>query len=271
MKKISLFSLILALILALSACGSASSGSNGEKKAPQKKVLRVVNDATYAPFEYLKNGKMVGFDVDVMKALGKASGYKYNLDNVGWDPVFAELKNKTADMSISAISITSDREKTYDFSKPYFLSTNMILVPKGSNVKTAQDLKGKTIAVQTGTTGQVAMEKIDGKNSPNIKKFKTITLAIMEMLNHGADAVVADDTVIQQYAKNNPGKNLKVIPDKKAFANEYYGLMYPKDSKYVPVFDKAIKKILEDGTYTKLYEKWFKIKPDVKTLLAQQN
>ncbi|CAM3118517.1 basic amino acid ABC transporter substrate-binding protein [Sporolactobacillus spathodeae] len=270
MKKITFFSLVLALILALSACGSAGSSSSSTKSTSQKKVLRVVNDATYAPFEYLKNGKMVGFDVDVMKALGKASGYQYKLENVGWDPVFAELKNKTADIGVSAISITSDRAKTYDFSKPYFLSTNMILVPKSSKIKTAQDLKGKTIAVQQGTTGQVAMEKIMGKNNPKIKKFKTITLAIMEMLNHGADAVVADDTVIRQYAMNNPGKGLKVIPDKKAFANEYYGLMYPKDSKYVPVFDKAIKKILEDGTYTKIYEKWFKVKPDVKTLLAQQ-
>ncbi|MFT8709796.1 MAG: basic amino acid ABC transporter substrate-binding protein [Sporolactobacillus sp.] len=271
MKKLTFLTLVLALLFALSACGSTGNSSSSSKSGSAKKVLRVVNDATYAPFEYLKNGKMVGFDVDVMKALGKASGYKYKLDNVGWDPVFAELKNKTADMSISAISITSDRAKTYDFSTPYFLSTNMILLPKSSKITNAQQLKGKTIAVQQGTTGQIAMEKIMGKNNPNIKKFKTITLAIMEMMNHGADAVVADDTVIRQYAMNNPGKDLKVIPDKKAFANEYYGLMYPKDSKLVPTFNKAIKKILEDGTYTKLYEKWFKVKPDVKTLLAQQN
>lgn len=251
------------LVLALTAC--ASSGSTAKKK-----TLRIVDDATYAPFEYLDNGKIVGFDVDIMKALAKEAGYKYKLVNVGWNPVFAELKNKTADAGLSAISITSDRAKIYDFSTPYFLSTNMILVPKGSKIKSAADLKGKVVAVQQGTTGQDAVEKVLGTNSPNVKKFSTITLAIMELLNHGCDAVVADDTVIQQYAKNNPGKDLKVIPDKKAFANEYYGLMYPKKSKLVPDFNQAIKAILKDGTYTKIYEKWFKIKPDVKTLLAQQ-
>ncbi|TGA97770.1 basic amino acid ABC transporter substrate-binding protein [Sporolactobacillus shoreae] len=268
-KKFSVLSIILALVLALTACASGSSSGSGNGTTT-KKTLRVVNDATYAPFEYLDKGKMTGFDVDVMQALAKAAGYKYNLVNVGWDPVFAELKSKTADMSISAISITSDREKTYDFSVPYFLSTNKILVPKDSAVKSAADLKGKTVAVQTGTTGQIAVEKILGKNSPKIKKFKTISLAIMEMLNHGADAVVADNTVIEQYARLNPGKNLKVIDDKKAFVPEFYGLMYPKDSKLKPVFDKAINKIYSDGTYTKIYEKWFKSTPDLATLKAQQ-
>ncbi len=271
LKRFSMLSIILVLVLALTACASSSSTGSSSKGTASQKTLRVVNDATYAPFEYLDKGQMVGFDVDIMKALGKASGYKYNLVNVGWNPVFAELKAKTADMSISAISITSDREKTYDFSVPYFLSTNKILVPKNSSIKSGADLKGKTVAVQTGTTGQTAVEKILGKNSPNIKKFSTISLAIMEMLNHGADAVVADNTVIEQYARLNPGKNLKVVEDKNAFVPEFYGIMYPKDSKLKPVFDKAINKIYSDGTYTKIYEKWFKSKPDLATLKAQQN
>ncbi len=271
MKKFSVFTLVMALVLLLAACGTSNGSGNSAKKESPKKTLRVVNDAAYSPFEYLDKGKMVGFDVDIMKALGKTAGYKYKLVNVGWDPVFAELKSKTADMSISAISITSDREKTYDFSVPYFLSTNKILIPKSSSIKTAADLKGQTIAVQTGTTGQTAVEKILGKNSKKIKKFKTISLAIMEMLNHGADAVVADNTVIEQYARLNPNKKLKVVEDNQAFVPEFYGIMYPKDSKLKPVFDKAINKLYENGTYTKIYQKWFKTKPDIKQLKAQQN
>lgn len=271
-KKLSILSLILALVLALTGCasGSSSGSSSSSGSAPAKKTLRVVNDATYPPFEYLNKGTMTGFDVDIMKALASAAGYKYNLVNVGWDPVFAELKNKTADMSISAISITSDREKTYDFSVPYFLSTNKILVAKNSTVKSAADLKGKKIAVQSGTTGQIAIEKIVGKNNPNVRKFKTINLAILDMLSHGSDAVVADNTVIEQYARNNPSKNLKVIQDTKAFVPEFYGIMYPKNSKLKADFDKAINKLYNDGTYKKIYEKWFKSAPDIAALKAQQ-
>ncbi|RYL94303.1 basic amino acid ABC transporter substrate-binding protein [Sporolactobacillus sp. THM7-4] len=270
MKKFSVLAFVLVFVLILSACGAGSGSSAGSSAAPKKKTLRIVDDATYAPFEYLDKGKITGFDVDIMKALAKEAGYKYQLVNVGWDPVFAELKNKTADMSISAITINSDREKTYDFSYPYFLSTNKILVPKNSSIKSGADLKGKRIAVQTATTGQTAVEKIVGKNNPSIKRFKTINLAIMELTSGGADAVVADNTVIEQYAKNNPGKNLKVITDKKAFDPEFYGLMYPKGSKLRADFNKAINKIYDNGTYTKIYKKWFKVTPNVKDLKAQQ-
>ncbi|MCO7127094.1 basic amino acid ABC transporter substrate-binding protein [Sporolactobacillus shoreicorticis] len=269
-KKLSVVSLLLIFILIFTACSSGSSGSSDSgKKASTKKVLRVVNDATYPPFETLNKGKMEGFDVDVMAALAKAADYKYKLVNVGWDPVFAELKSKTADMSISAISITSDREKTYDFSNPYYRSINEIMVPKASKIASAQDLKGKTVAVQQGTTGQYAVEKVLGKNNPKIKKFKTVNLAIMEMLNHGADAVVADNGVMDYYVKNNPGKNLKTVGDEKTFDGEFYGIMYPKDSKLKSVFDKAIKKIIDDGTYTKIYKKWFDKEPDLDKLQAQ--
>ncbi|GEB78107.1 basic amino acid ABC transporter substrate-binding protein [Sporolactobacillus inulinus] len=267
-KKLSIVSLLLAFILVFTACSSGSSGSSSEKKSSTKKTLRIVNDASYPPFETLEKGKMVGFDVDVIKALAKAAGYKYKLENVGWDPVFAELKSKTADMSISAISITEDREKTYDFSNPYYRSINEIMVPKSSKIKSAQDLKGKTVAVQQGTTGQYAVEKVLGKNNPKIKKFKTVNLAIMEMLNHGADAVVADNGVMDYYVKNNPGKNLKTVGDEKTFDGEFYGMMYPKDSKLKATFDKAIKKIIDDGTYSKIYKKWFDKEPDLDKLQA---
>ncbi|MDD9149902.1 MULTISPECIES: basic amino acid ABC transporter substrate-binding protein [unclassified Sporolactobacillus] len=267
-KMLSVFSLVLALVLVLSACASGSSPA--ASSGTQKKTLRVVDDATYAPFEYMSNGKIVGFDVDILNALSKETGYKVQLVNVGWDPLFVELKNKTADMSISAITINSQRKQTYDFSVPYFLSTNKILVKKNSSIKSAADLKGKVIAVQTATTGQAAVEKIVGQNNPNVKKFKTINLAIMELLNGGASAVVADNTVIEEYAKNNPGQNLKVIADKKAFAPEFYGLMYPKGSKLRPVFDKAVNTLYANGTYEKIYKKWFKASPDINELKAQQ-
>lgn len=268
MKKFSVLTLALIFALILSACGTSQDKNSGSSE--KSKVLRVGTDAAYAPFEYMDKGKIVGFDVDYLKALGKETGYKYQLVNEGWDPLFVELKKKTSDLGISAITINNDRKKTYDFSSPYFLSTNKILVKQGSTIKSAADLKGKTIAVQNGTTGQEAVEKLFGKNNSNLKKFKNNNLAIMELLNGGADAVVADNTVIEDYAKNNPKQKLKVVADKKAFAVEYYGLMFPKGSKLTPDFDKAIAKLYKDGTYAKIYKKWFKVEPDVKNLQAQK-
>lgn len=264
--------MIVALALMLSACGTSKTTSGNQQSSgnSEKKTLRVVTDAAYAPFEYQDKGKVVGFDVDFLNAAAKAAGYKVNIEHVGWDPVFVEVKGKTADMGISSITINDERKQTYDFSSPYFLSTNKILVREGSPIKKAADLKDKVVAVQNGTTGQEAVEGLFGKNNKNIKKFENNNLAIMELNSGGADAVVADNTVVEEYAKNNPKEKLVVIEDEKAFAKEYYGLLFPKGSKLKADFDKGIKKIIDNGTYTKIYKQWFKTEPDLKILKEQQ-
>lgn len=277
MKQLKLVStvLVVALLLVLSACGTSKSTSTSGTKTTggdaEKKTLRVVTDAAYAPFEYQDKGEVVGFDIDFLNAVAKEAGYKINIEHVGWDPIFVELDKKIADIGISAITINDERKQSYDFSVPYFLSTNKILVPKDSDIKSAADLKNnKTIAVQNATTGQEAVEGLLGKNSDKIKKFENNNLAILELKGGGADAVVADNTVIEEYVKNNPKDNFVVIEDSAAFAKEFYGLMFPKDSKIKADFDKAVKAVIDNGTYAEVYKKWFKVEPDTQNLKDQQ-
>jgi glutamine transport system substrate-binding protein len=272
MKK-RFFAIVLMAITALivSACGtSKSSETSGTGSDGQKKELRVVTDAAYAPFEYMEGDKIVGFDIDFLKAVAKEAGYELKIENVGWDPIFVEIKSKRADIAVSSITINDDRKQTYDFSLPYFLSTNKILVREDSAIKSAADLKGKVVAVQNGTTGQEAMDKLLGKNSKDIKKFDNNNLAIMEMLSGGADAVVADNGVVEVYAKNNPKEKLKVIEDSGSFEAEFYGLLFPKGTELKADFDKAIKKVFENGTYEKIYQDWFGQKPNMEKLKAAQ-
>ncbi|WP_462408696.1 basic amino acid ABC transporter substrate-binding protein [Neobacillus sp. Marseille-QA0830] len=265
MKKWKLMAMIsVVFLLFLSACGTSKTGGEGEKK-----TLRIVTDAAYAPFEYQDKGEVVGFDIDFVKAVAKQAGYEAKVEHVGWDPVFVEIEGKTADAAVSAITITDKRKKSYDFSVPYFLSTNKIMVPKDSSIKSAEDLKDKVVAVQNGTTGMTAVEKLLGAENKNIKKFKDNNLAIMELKGGGADAVVADNTVIEEYVKNNPKDNFIIIEDE-VFEKEFYGVMFPKDSKLKAEFDKAIKEMLENGEYAKLYKKWFKVDPDLTEIKAQQ-
>ncbi|RID84460.1 basic amino acid ABC transporter substrate-binding protein [Mesobacillus zeae] len=259
--------LLLALSMILAGCGGEEVKSN---EAGGKKALRVVTDAAYAPFEYMDKDKIVGFDIDVLTAAAKEAGYTVEFNHVGWDPIFVEIEKKRADIAISSITINDDRKKSYDFSIPYFLSTNKILIPETSEIKGANDLKDKIVAVQNGTTGQAAMDALIGKNSSNIKKFENNNLAIMELIKGGADAVVADNAVIEEYAKNNPDKKLKVIRDD-TFASEFYGMMFPKGSAIKADFDKALNKIIENGTYSKIYKERFGTEPDLEKLKSQQN
>ncbi|MBU8880494.1 basic amino acid ABC transporter substrate-binding protein [Bacillus sp. FJAT-29790] len=285
MKKFTLLAIVMIFSLILGACGTSQSsgesqttGGNqtadeNESKDPgsEKKKLKIVTDANYAPFVFLDKGEMVGFDVDFMNAVAKEAGYEFEMVNVGWDPLFVEVKGKTADLGINAITINDDRKQTYDFSVPYYLSTNEILVPEGSDIKSAADLKNdKIVSVLGGTTGQEAIEALLGKNHKNIKKFDNNNLAILEMISGGADAVVADNAVVEEYAKNNPNQKLAIIKDEEGFENEFYGLMFPKGSEYKADFDAAVTKVLENGTYAEIYEKWFGVAPDTDTILKQQ-
>jgi glutamine transport system substrate-binding protein len=272
MKKVKLLTtiIILAFMFVLTACGTSEKTSSDSSSGEEKKTLRVVTDAAYAPFEYQDKGEIVGFDIDLIKAVAKEAGYEVDIAHTGWDPLFVELEKKIADIGISSITINEERKQTYDFSVPYFLSTNKILVPEGSAIKTAEDLKDKTVAVQNATTGQEAVEGLLGKNSSQIKKFENNNLAILELKAGGADAVVADNTVIEEYVKNNPNDKFVVIEDKDAFAQEFYGLMFPKGSALKAEFDKALNAVIDNGTYAEIYNQWFKVDPDVQILKDQQ-
>lgn len=264
--------LLSALMLILAACGQKDEpkeeAAGGADEG--KKTLRVLTEGAYPPFNYLNGDKLEGFDIDFIELVAKEAGYEYKLENIGWDPIFVEIEGKKADLAVAAVTIDDDRSKTYDFSVPYFLSTNKILVPEGSDITSAADLEGKRIAVQMGTTGEKAVDKLLGKNNKNVKKFETNVLAIQELLSGGADAVVADNTVIEEHAAKNPDQKLIVISDDGAFEQEFYGVLFPKGSELKADFDKALNTVFENGSYAKLYEEWFGSEPDIEILKAQQ-
>jgi polar amino acid transport system substrate-binding protein len=267
MKIISRFSLfaVIYLTLILTACGVSESTAGELDNEEGKKTLRVVTHAAYAPFEYLQGDGIKGFDIDFVRAAAEKAGYTVKIEHVGWESLFNEIENRKADFAVSAITINADRKQTYDFSAPYFLSTNKILVPEDSEIISGEDLKGKVVAVQNGTTGLEKIETILGENNPDILKFENNNLAIQEMLNGRADAVVADNIVLEEYVNNNPNRNVKIITDK-SFEKESYGFLFPKGSELRPEMDRAIKDILANGTYTKTYMEWFETKPDIKQL-----
>ncbi|MBA2874404.1 basic amino acid ABC transporter substrate-binding protein [Thermaerobacillus caldiproteolyticus] len=268
-KKGVIVAVFFSLFMALAGCGKSAEPTSSAGDA-KKKVI-VGTDASFAPFEYMDKGKIVGFDVDLLDAVMKEAGLDYDLKNIGWDPLFAAVQQgKEVNLAISGITINDDRKQTYDFSVPYFESTHMILVKEDSPIKNALDLKGKVVGVQNGTTGQAAVEKLLGKENKNIKKFENTVVAIMDLLNGGVEAVVTDNAVANEYVKNNPDKKLKTIEDPTNFESEFYGLMFPKGSELKPKIDEAIKKVIDSGKYAEIYKKWFGHEPNVDNLTKQQ-
>ncbi|MDF2606021.1 MAG: glutamine transporter substrate-binding protein [Bacillales bacterium] len=271
MKNKKLITIFMAIILILATVGCGKKEETKKETTNEPKVIKVATDAAYAPFEYLEKGEIVGFDVELLTAVLKEAGYKAEFSNTGWDPLFPAVQNKQVDMAASALTITEERKQTYNFSHPYFQSTFMIMVKEGSSIKSALDLKDAKIGVQNGTTGQEAVEGLIGKNAPNLKKYENNVLAVMALKSGEVEAVVTDFAVAAEYVKNNPNDKIVALEDKVNFASEFYGFMFPKDStKLQEEVNKAYNTILDNGTYTELFKKYFGTEPDVESLKKEQ-
>ncbi|OAS21334.1 basic amino acid ABC transporter substrate-binding protein [Paenibacillus oryzisoli] len=262
MKKLIISVVAAALVLTMAGCGAKDSG--GTK-------IKFATDAAYAPMEYMDKDKVAGFDIDFLAEVMKEAGLSYSVTNTGWDTMLTSVQQgKEYQAGISSVSITDERKQTYDYSAPYFESTNMILVKEGSPIKSALDLKDKKVAVQISTTADTLMTKIMGGDNKSLKRMDNNTLALMELESNGVDAVVADIAIIREYVKNNPNKKFVSIADAKNFESEYYGILLPKGSDLKAKLDPAIKKVIENGKYATVYKKWFGQEPDTKKLLDQK-
>lgn len=240
---------LLAASVLLAACGSDDTSTGGSSDGgEEKKVYTAGTEATFAPFEYLDtNGNVVGIDKEILDAIGAEMGVEIQLENIGWDLVFEQVRSGGKDIGASGITITDERKEAYDFTDPYFEATQYILVPEDSDITSLADLEGKKISAQINTTGHIAAKKAFGETNPDIKAFENFPSAVMEMLNGGADATIGDNAVALEYMKNNPDAKLKVIEDA-AFEKEYYGLMVKKgNTEVLEMLNEGLAKIKENG------------------------
>ncbi len=262
MKKWTGVLITLITCIALTACGGGNNGASGGDK------VKFATEAQYAPMIFMDKDKVTGFDVDIAGVIMEEAGLEWSITNMGWDTMLESVKQGTEyEASISAVSITDDRKLTYDFSVPYFESRNLILVPKGSDIKNALDLKGKKVAVQLSTTADILMTDIMGRDSTDLKRFDSNAVALMELDSGGVDAVVADMAIVWEYVENNPNDKYEYIIDTENFRPEYYGILLPKGSELKAKLDPAIKAVLENGKYAEVYKKWFGEEPNVEGLL----
>lgn len=273
MKKLKLLSILALLVVVLAACGAkndenANNGASGNGGGDSKTYV-IASDASYAPMEYMDKEDLVGFDIDFLKAVMEEAGLKYEVKNVAWETMLGSVQQgKDYDGAISAVTITDKRQESYDFTLPYFESTNMILVKEGSGITSAQDLKDLTVAVQISTTADEIMTGIMGNGNTKLKRFESNTLAFMDMDQGGADAVVADIAIVREYLKNNPDKKYESVSDA-SFASEYYGILLPQGSELKAKLDPAVKAVIENGKYAEVYKNWFGEEPDTTNLLAE--
>ena len=218
------------------------------------RVYSVGTDAAYAPFESQnEKGEIVGFDIDVVRAAAAKAGIEVKFVNTPWEGIFNALKQGDRDLLVSSITITDERKQSMDFSEPYFDAHQLIAVKADSKVARFDDLKTLKVGVQTGTTGDETISKLQGKNSTDIKRFESTPLALKELEAGGIDAVVADNGVVVNYVKNNAGSKFKTVNDP-AFVPEHYGIAVRKgDAELLAKLNSGLTAIRADGSYDRIY------------------
>lgn len=247
---------LLVMMLALVACaGMLLAGCGGEKKAQEAKVLRVGSEPAFAPFEFQKEGskELTGFDIDLIKAIGKELGYKVEIQNMGFDALIPALGAKNIDVAIAGMTITEERKKVVNFSDPYYTSGLIIMVPKdNTTIKSLADLEGKKIGCQIGTTGEMKARSI----SKQVVAFNTQSEASMELQNGGVEAVINDKPVVDYYLKQGGSKVAKTVGEK--MEAEDYGMAVAKDNPQLAAdLSKGLAALKKNGEYKKIYVTWF--------------
>lgn len=242
--------LVLSTALSLLLAAAASAADLGGK------VLKVGSDTTYPPMETVDpaTGQIVGFDVDMVNAICAKINCKAEFVTTAWDGIFAALQQGQFDLVASGVSITDERKQTMDFSEPYIVVSQAILLKVADEGMTIDDIKskGKKLAAQTATTNATLAEELVGRD--NVALYDTFAAAVVALKNGDVAGVVIDGTSAAAYEKEFAGELIIGIKDLKS---DPLGLVFRKGDETVAAFNEGLKAIQADGTVDALTAKYW--------------
>ena len=241
MKKIILLSSLMAI--ALTGCGK------------KEDVLVVGTNAAFPPFEYVggvSGDEIRGFDIDIAKQIAKDAGKTLKIENMKFDSLIVALNSGKIDMIASGMTITAERLKSVNFSRPYYEATQVVITQKqDDSIHVLNDLKAKHAAVQLGTTGDIMAKKYTGQ----VTAFNTGFEAIMELNNGKVDLVLIDSEPAANYLEKNA--HLKLVELK--FDAEFYGFAISKESpELLQQVNATLAKMKTNGQYDTLISQYMK-------------
>lgn len=223
--------------------------ANGAEK---KEKLYVGTNAEFPPFEYLEEGKVVGFDIDFINAIGEVMGKEIVVKDMSFDGLLPALQTNKVDVVVAGMTATEERKKAVNFSQPYYSANQVIILAEGNNdIKDFADLKGKKVAVMLGFTGDVVVSEME---DVKVERFNAAYAGIMALQNGKVDAVVLDSETANNYVAKNSGLKLA---EGKGETEDYAIAVKKSDAKLLEEINAAIDQIKADGTFGKIIEKHF--------------
>lgn len=269
-SKVLILLLVIAMVFSLAGCGGGSSTTpgdagqqaetpTGDSNPAQDKVYIVGTEPTFPPFEYSDEatGEIVGFDVDLIKAIAEAAGIKVEIQSLGFDGLIPALQSGNIDIVIAGMTVTPERAAAVDFGPTYWDAYLQIAVASDNEeIKSVDDLKGKTVGVQIGTTGALKAGELKSQGLiKEVKTYNTVDVVFLELMNGAIDAVINDLPVTEVYMSRNPGK-VKLTGE--PFEGEEYAYAVAKgNTELLNKLNAGLEEVKASGKFDELVMKYF--------------
>jgi len=251
--------LLLGATTACDVVAGLDGSSSAEAAAPtlvREGVLTVCTDMPYRPFEFEKAGKPTGFDVDLVQLVADRLGLALDMVDTAFDDIASgeSLNKGRCDVAISAMTITGERARVLSFSSPYFDAAQALVVEKGSGLDTLDDLAGRKIGVQAGTTGELYITD-NAPGGAEVIPFEDAAAMGAAMEDGQVVATVYDNTVIRDVVRANPDLKVAMEFD----TGEQYGMAVRRNGsvELLRIINDVLATSKEDGGYDELYATWF--------------
>ena len=264
MKKLAKLTLVLALAFAMAftfaACGGgtssedAASSSAGGNLTATEGELHMATNAAFPPYEMTTDdGGFEGIDVEIATEIAKKLDLELVVDDMDFAAVLTAVQSGKSDIAMAGLTVTEERKKNVDFTDTYAKGVQSIIVKEGSDIKGPDDLKGKKIGCQEGTTGYIYCADDFGEDSVN--SYNNGATAVQALVGDKVDAVVIDNNPAKEFVKANDG----LILLDTAYAEEDYAIGVSKDNpELTKAVNGALKELIEDGTVDKIVQKYIK-------------
>ena len=264
-KKFALALAAFMLTGTLAACGgndapSANDGSNAASSAANGEMLVMGTNAAFPPYEFVDdNNTIVGIDAEIAQAIADKLGMKLEIKDMAFDSLIPALQSDTIDIALAGMTVTEERMESVNFTDSYATGIQVVIVPEGSDIKSIDDLDGKKIGVQSGTTGDIYCSdspENGGYGEEAVSRYDNGALAVAALVNGQVDCVVIDNEPAKAYVEATEG--LKIL-DTEFVKEDYAAAISKDDDELLEKVNNALAELKNEGKLDEIVNKYIPV------------
>lgn len=250
MKKLAVLAMAAIMAMSMAACGAKEEAKTETTESTTTETLVMATNAEFPPYEYWEGEKVVGIDAEIAEAIAEELGMELKIEDMAFDSIITAVTSGKADIGAAGMTVTEDRLENVNFSDTYATATQVVIVTEDSDITSPDDLVGKKVGVQLGTTGDIYAEDIE---DATIERYNKGFEAVQALMQNKIDAVIIDNQPAKVFVTENEG--LKILDE--AFTDEEYAIAIAKDNtELLEKVNTALANLKESGKLDEIVAKY---------------